>query len=141
MYSSMQTYLVELKKELKGSDSATIQDALVDAEEHLTTALDDLRESQPDLNEADALGKIIEHYGTPEETAAAYLEVPRRRPTFNAIALALHGFPHRSRKAEIRCAVRSPSTCSDSRFLDPCRRAAPRTSPRSLAPLVSEFSR
>jgi uncharacterized membrane protein len=86
MYSSIQTYLDELKKELKGSDSATIQDALVDAEEHFTMAINALRESQPDLNEADALGRIIEQYGTPEETAAAYLEVERR--TFPGLAPA-----------------------------------------------------
>lgn len=86
MYSSIQTYLAELKKELKGSDSATIQDALVDAEEHFTTALDDLRESQPDFNETDALGRIIEQYGTPKETAAAYLEIERR--TFPGLAPA-----------------------------------------------------
>ena len=46
--------------------------------EHLTTALESLRESQPDLDEADALQQIIEQYGTPAETAAAYVEVERR---------------------------------------------------------------
>ena len=78
MTNSVEEYLDALKKELEGSDSATIQDALVDAEEHLTTALESARESQPDLDEADALGQIIEQYGTPEETAAAYMEVERR---------------------------------------------------------------
>ena len=78
MTNSIEEYLDALKKELEGSDSATIQDALVDAEEHLTTALESLRESQPDLDEVDALGQIIEQYGTPDETAAAYVEVERR---------------------------------------------------------------
>ncbi len=78
MTNSIEEYLDALKKELKGSDSATIQDALVDAEEHLTTALEFARENQPDLDDADALEQIIEQYGTPEETAAAYLEVERR---------------------------------------------------------------
>ena len=78
MTNSVEEYLDALKKELEGSDSATIQDALVDAEEHLTTALESTRESQPDLEEADLLGQIIDHYGTPEETAAAYVEVERR---------------------------------------------------------------
>lgn len=78
MNKSIEEYLDQLKAELKGSDSATVQDALADAEEHLRTALESMRESQPELMEADALGQIIEHYGTPEETAAAYVEVERR---------------------------------------------------------------
>jgi uncharacterized membrane protein len=78
MTNSVEEYLDALKKELKGSDSATIQDALVDAEEHLTTALESARENQPDLDDADVLRQIIDQYGTPEETAAAYVEVERR---------------------------------------------------------------
>ena len=78
MTNAVEEYLDALKKELEGSDSATIQDALVDAEEHLATALESARESQPDLDEAEVLGQIIEQYGTPEETAAAYVEVERR---------------------------------------------------------------
>jgi hypothetical protein len=41
-------------------------------------ALEAAKESTPDVNEADALKKIIEEYGSPEETAAAYKEVERR---------------------------------------------------------------
>jgi uncharacterized membrane protein len=78
MTKTVEEYLDTLKQELKGSDSATIQDALADAEEHLRTALASIRESQSDLDEADALGQIIEQYGTPAETAAAYVEVERR---------------------------------------------------------------
>lgn len=78
MYKSVEDYLHALKQELKGSDSATVQDALADAEEHLRTALASMREGQPGLIEADALEKIIEQYGTPQETAAAYVEVERR---------------------------------------------------------------
>lgn len=78
MTDSIKEYLDDLKYELKGSDSATIQDALVDAEEHLTTALESIRENQPDVEESEVLSKIIEQYGTPEETAAAYVEVERR---------------------------------------------------------------
>jgi len=78
MTNSITEYLDALKNELKGSDSATIQDALIDAEEHLTTALELARESQADVKESDVLGQIIEQYGTPEETAAAYVEVERR---------------------------------------------------------------
>lgn len=78
MTKTVEEYLDALKGELKGSDNATIQDALADAEEHLSTALESLREGQPELDEAEALQQIIEQYGTPGETAAAYLEVERR---------------------------------------------------------------
>jgi len=68
MFKTVEEYLDALKKEMQGTDNATIQDALVDAEEHLRTALE---------NDPDGLSAIIEQYGTPEETAAAYAEVER----------------------------------------------------------------
>ena len=68
MYKTVEDYLDALKQEMQGTDNATIQDALVDAEEHLRTALE---------NDADDLPTIIEQYGTPAETAAAYAEVER----------------------------------------------------------------
>ena len=86
MTKTVEEYLDALKQELKGSDNATIQDALADAEEHLTTAFESSRENQPDLDEEDALKQIIEQYGTPTETAAAYLEVERR--TFPGLTTA-----------------------------------------------------
>jgi uncharacterized membrane protein len=39
MINSVEEYLSELKKELAGSDRATVQDALSDAEEYLRTAM------------------------------------------------------------------------------------------------------
>ena len=39
MINSVEQYLAELKQELAGSDRATTQDALSDAEEYLRTAL------------------------------------------------------------------------------------------------------
>jgi len=78
MTKTVDEYLDALKQELRGSDNATVQDALADAEEHLTTALASSRENAPDLDETDALQQIIEQYGTPAETAAAYVEVERR---------------------------------------------------------------
>jgi uncharacterized membrane protein len=86
MTKSVEEYLRALKQALAGSDSATIQDALADAEEHLRTALASMRENQPDLNASDALEQVIEQYGTPEETAAAYMEVERR--TFPGLSSA-----------------------------------------------------
>jgi len=78
MIHSIEEYLDVLKAELQGSDSATIQDALADAEEHLRAALASLRENQPETSAEEALAQVIEQYGSPEETASAYKEVERR---------------------------------------------------------------
>jgi len=78
MIKSVEEYLEALKTELKDSDAATVQDALADAEEHLRAALASLREKQPNVAEEVALAQVIEHYGSPEETASAYREVERR---------------------------------------------------------------
>jgi putative sensor protein len=78
MIQSVEQYLDLLKAELGDSDAATVQDALADAEEHLRLALASLREKQPDLSEEAALGQVIEHYGTPSETASAYMDLERR---------------------------------------------------------------
>lgn len=78
MIKSVEEYLDQLRNELNGSDAATIQDALSDAEEHLRAALTTLRENRPETSEEDALNQVIEQYGSPEETASAYKEVERR---------------------------------------------------------------
>ena len=78
MIKSIDEYLDQLKKELKGGDTATIQDAMSDAEEHLRVALSNLKQEQPEMSEKEALEQVIEQYGSPSETAAAYAEVERR---------------------------------------------------------------
>jgi hypothetical protein len=78
MIRSIEEYLDALRAELKGSDSATIQDALADAEEHLRAAISNQREQQPELSEQEALEQAIEQYGSPEETGSAYVQVERR---------------------------------------------------------------
>ncbi|MGD8406123.1 MAG: sensor domain-containing protein [Anaerolineales bacterium] len=94
MTKTVEEYLDALKGELQGSDNATVQDALADAEEHLTTALEALQKSQPELNAEDALQQVIEQYGTPQETAAAYVEVERRTsPGFTPAAVKKQGSP------------------------------------------------
>ena len=80
MYNTIKDYLQALKTELQGSDPALIQDALADASEHLTAALAAAREANPDLKEEAALTPIVDEYGSPQETAAAYREVERRTP-------------------------------------------------------------
>jgi uncharacterized membrane protein len=87
MNRAIDDYLVKLRAALAGADPATIQDALSDAEEHLTTALEQALEKEPGLAPDAALDTIIETYGAPEEVAAAYKEMENMTP----IALAIPG--------------------------------------------------
>ncbi|MGD1118029.1 MAG: sensor domain-containing protein [Dehalococcoidales bacterium] len=80
MINTIEQYLAELKYELAGSDRATIQDALSDAEEYLRTALDAAMRDNQHVAEAAALASIIERYGQPKEVAAAYKELESRTP-------------------------------------------------------------
>jgi len=80
MIRDIRTYLEELKIELKGMDIALVQDALSDAEEFLTTAVQEALESQPGATDADVLGRIIDRYGAPSEVAVAYKEMESRFP-------------------------------------------------------------
>ncbi|MFC1879765.1 sensor domain-containing protein [Chloroflexota bacterium] len=73
--NSINAYLMQLRAELKGSDTALVQDALADSEEHLRSALEILLETQPNLPNAEAMDAIIAEYGTPDEIAEAYREV------------------------------------------------------------------
>jgi uncharacterized membrane protein len=81
MINSVEKYLSELKKELSGSDRATIQDALSDAEEHLRTALSSAMEADPQVSEAKAMAAIVEKYGVPGEIASAYKEIESHTPS------------------------------------------------------------
>jgi hypothetical protein len=78
MFNTIEEYLDALKNEMKDADLALVQDAQADAREHLSLALASTKESAPQTSDADALKKIIEEYGTPEETASAYREVEKR---------------------------------------------------------------
>ena len=78
MFNTIEDYLDALKNEMKDADPALVQDALSDAREHLTMALSAAKEKQPEVSDSDALGSIIDGYGSPEETASAYNEVERR---------------------------------------------------------------
>ena len=80
MIKSVEQYLSELKKELSGSDPATIQDALSDAEEYLRTALDSTAGADDGVSEADTLASIIEKYGLPAEVAVAYKDIESLTP-------------------------------------------------------------
>jgi hypothetical protein len=80
MINSVEDYLKELKQELAGSDRATVQDALSDAEEYLRTALESAVNDIAHKSAAEALALIIERYGQPAEVAAAYKEIEKRTP-------------------------------------------------------------
>lgn len=73
MVKSVEEYIRELRRELKGSDPALIQDALCDAEEFLRSELDELGGDDPE-----ALAHIIERFGSPAEVAKAYRESDMR---------------------------------------------------------------
>ena len=89
MINSIEEYLNLLKIKLAGSDRATIQDALADAEEHLRAALESARHSQPDVKEPEALVKIIDGYGMPEEVAVAYKQIESHMPA----GFGYNGYP------------------------------------------------
>ena len=78
MIKKIAEYLDELKSELAGRDTALIQDALTDAEEHLRNALEEEIAKIPGANEEEALLTLIDKYGAPQEIAAAYLEIESR---------------------------------------------------------------
>jgi uncharacterized membrane protein len=80
MNNAIDDYLVKLKAALAGADPATIQDALSDAEEHLTTALQQALAKDPGASPAAAIERIVETYGGPEEVAAAYKEMETMTP-------------------------------------------------------------
>jgi hypothetical protein len=72
---SIDEYLNQLQKKLKGSDSALIQDALSDAEEYLRSALDTTKKENPNVEDAEALDLIFDKYGSPMEVATAYKKI------------------------------------------------------------------
>ncbi len=78
MFKNIEEYLDKLKRELRGSDPALIQDALFDAEEHLRTALEEFLEQTPDISEEEALQPLVERYGAPAEVASAYKDIESR---------------------------------------------------------------
>jgi uncharacterized membrane protein len=82
MINSIEEYLTELRKELYGSDRATIQDALSDAEEYLRTAMSNI---PSDNTAAETFTSVIKKYGTPAEVAAAYKQIEFHTPPTLAV--------------------------------------------------------
>jgi hypothetical protein len=86
MISNKKDYINQLKKALAGSDRAIIQDAIADAEEYLHNTLTSIQEKNPGMSETEAIEKIIEGYGTPDEVGAAYKEIEAHTSPYNKIA-------------------------------------------------------
>jgi uncharacterized membrane protein len=82
---SIKEYLDQLKVCLRGQPPALIQDALADAEEYLRGE----QAEAPEEGEAALMARIIETYGTPQETAQEYI----------AMEQAISPFPSRDDEA------------------------------------------
>ncbi len=78
MSNAIEEYLRQLRRELTGSDPATVQDALADAEEYLRNGTDQLLGDNPGLSESDALERVVGEYGSPPEVAGAYKDIEKR---------------------------------------------------------------
>lgn len=75
MNKQIEKYLDDLRDALHKLDRSTIQDALADAEDHLTAALQVETEERPDVDRRELLLSIIEKYGTPEEIRDQYSDI------------------------------------------------------------------
>jgi hypothetical protein len=75
MIRGIDRYLDSFREELRGRDRALVQDALSDAEDHLTTGFEVERREHPERSEEEALRSVIESYGAPEEVAEHYRTV------------------------------------------------------------------
>lgn len=75
MIKGIVLYLDDFRKHLKGCDRALVQDALADAEDHLTMGLETLRAERPELTAEEALREVVASYGAPAELAEMYRKV------------------------------------------------------------------
>lgn len=71
MADQIETYLDSLRAAMDGWDPALVHDAVYDAAEYLRSAA----EAGGEAAEPEALAAAIADYGTPEEIAAAYMEI------------------------------------------------------------------
>lgn len=66
-------YIQKLRDNLKGADPVLIQDAVFDATEHLTGAMEELMKESPGKDAESSAAEAIARYGSPEEIAGAYM--------------------------------------------------------------------
>ena len=75
MNKLIEAYLDSLEDTLAELDKSTIQDALSDAEDHLTTALQFETEERPEIETEVLVSSIIEKYGSPEDLLEQYSDI------------------------------------------------------------------
>ena len=68
---TVNAYLAQLRRALKGSPAGLIADALADCEDHLNSEI----AQNPDQSETQILASVVETYGTPEEIAEVYRDM------------------------------------------------------------------
>jgi uncharacterized membrane protein len=68
---TVQAYLAELRRALKGAPAGLISDALADCEDHLNNEI----AQNPDLTEKQILASVVDTYGTPSEIAEEYRDM------------------------------------------------------------------
>jgi uncharacterized membrane protein len=68
---TVNAYLAELRRALKGAPAGLISDALADCEDHLNSEI----EQNPELSETQILASVVDTYGTPEEIAEEYRDM------------------------------------------------------------------
>ena len=68
---TVNAYLAQLRRALKGAPAGLVSDALADCEDHLNSEI----AQNPDLNETQILAGVVETYGTPEEIAEVYRDM------------------------------------------------------------------
>ncbi len=72
MFKGIDLYLDAFREKLEGSDKAVLQDALSDAEDHLTSAFQTEKYEHPELTSEQTMERVIDEYGTPQEVAEHY---------------------------------------------------------------------
>ena len=75
MNSRIEKYLDELKTAMADLDRSTIQDALANAEDHLSAALQAELAENPDTNAREVVERVIEQYGSPEDIRDVYSDI------------------------------------------------------------------
>lgn len=68
---TVNAYLAELRRALKGAPAGLISDALADCEDHLNSEI----AQNPELSETQILASVVDTYGTPEEIAEEYRDM------------------------------------------------------------------
>jgi hypothetical protein len=74
MPSSVEAYLSDLRQALAGRDVALVQDALWEARARMDAELKRLAWEAPALSEGEALERVFQGMGSPEEAASRYLQ-------------------------------------------------------------------